>query len=268
MRIGLIGYDEDCNGANGRTFASVISAFGEIVSIVISKSSGDIGAAEREVAHCDISVFWEADDVAARMLALLGGQRLVLASARGCEAGIEPDWYVRFQACQFISLSRSRHEMLLTAGLDSAYFQYYPSDAGVVLDPAAMPAPKLVSGAFSPDDIADLARGAVLMVPEGSVMSEYVGHLASGILYDPAGAPHLPSLDFETLARLSRGASARAARGLARWHMDIDRLGSLIVGDERRWAATDGSAAFATQLRKRAHTAAQAGAGFDMADGV
>lgn len=42
-------------------------------------------------------------------------------------ADAQPDgWWQQFQTHRFIALSRKLHEQLLQAGLDSAYFQYFP----------------------------------------------------------------------------------------------------------------------------------------------
>lgn len=101
-----------------------------------------------------------------------------------------------------------------------------------------------------------IAAGRVVIGPDVDPIRDYVGHLATGILYDPADPLDLPRLENERLRDLAAAAVARSTLGHARWLADTDRLASILKGDDRRWATSDRSAEFGNLIRRRANQAA------------
>lgn len=102
-----------------------------------------------------------------------------------------------------------------------------------------------------------MAAGRVVLAPDASPACDYVGHMSSGILYDPATPLALPHIAADEWANLAQGASHRARLGYARWIADGERLASIIAGDGRRWSASDRSADFGNTIRRRASDAAR-----------
>ncbi len=104
-----------------------------------------------------------------------------------------------------------------------------------------------------------LARGQIVVSPDNSTMNEYIGHLSSGILYEPKRPFDIPRLTKSEIKKLSEGAYAHARFGYERWLKDIERLKSMIRSDQRRWLATDYGAHFSNQVAKRAHDRLRSG---------
>jgi hypothetical protein len=98
-----------------------------------------------------------------------------------------------------------------------------------------------------------LGRGQIVVAPDLPTMNEYIGHMTSGILYDPQDPFSLKSLRASSLKAISDGAYARARFGYEEWLKDVDRLKSIVLGDGRRWAGTDVSSHFGTAIRRAAH---------------
>lgn len=102
-----------------------------------------------------------------------------------------------------------------------------------------------------------LSRGQIVVAPDLSTMNEYVGHMASGILYEPSDPYTLPRLSNRALKIISDGAYARCRFGYEDWVKDIERLSSVVAADGRRWVGTDYSSHFGTVIRRAAHLRAR-----------
>ncbi|BAK65694.1 hypothetical protein SLG_10190 [Sphingobium sp. SYK-6] len=98
-----------------------------------------------------------------------------------------------------------------------------------------------------------MARGQIVLAPDAPTMNEYIGHLSSGILYDPDAPLSLPILSKSDLDRISTGAFQRVRLGHERWLKDRERLNSIILDDRRRWSYSDSAASFGNLLRREAH---------------
>lgn len=117
-------------------------------------------------------------------------------------------------------------------------------------------APQRAAG-MDPALLQALARGRFVVAPDAPLLRDYIGNLASGLLYDDAAPGDLPWLDNGGLRALSAAAHARAVRGHARWQADGARLLSILADDGQRWSASDRSAAFGNSLRRGANAAAR-----------
>lgn len=102
-----------------------------------------------------------------------------------------------------------------------------------------------------------LAAGRIMIAPDAPLLRDYIGHLATGLLYNPAAPDDLPWLENGPLRTLSAAAHAKAARGHARWQADAGRLLSVLADDDRRWSTSDRSAEFGNIIRRNAHAAAR-----------
>jgi hypothetical protein len=107
-----------------------------------------------------------------------------------------------------------------------------------------------------------MARGQIVIAPDGGELADYVGHLSSGVLVDTSYACAIRRLTDDDLQRLSDGAYARARRCFQHWQQDIPRFCSVVLNDNRRWFGTDRTATFGNLIRREAHLKAKAAAGF------
>ncbi len=110
-------------------------------------------------------------------------------------------------------------------------------------------APRLYEG-IGMATLEAMARGQIVVAPDRPTANQYIGHLSSGILYDPDRPYALPIVNEPQAAELSRAARTRVARGREEWEMDRDRLVSFLLEDGRRWANSDLSAHFGNRLRR------------------
>ena len=97
-----------------------------------------------------------------------------------------------------------------------------------------------------------MARGQIVVAPDRPTANEYIGHMSSGILYDPDRPTDLPELTEPEAMELSAAARKRVERGHAAWEADRERLVSFLLDDGRRWPTTDSSAHFALAIRRAA----------------
>jgi len=97
-----------------------------------------------------------------------------------------------------------------------------------------------------------MAAGQIVVAPDRPTANEYIGHRASGILYDPERPTDLPGLSQEEAAELSRAAHMRVAAGHATWQADRERLVSFLLDDGRRWPDGDAAAHFGLRIRRAA----------------
>ena len=104
-----------------------------------------------------------------------------------------------------------------------------------------------------------MARGQIVIAPDRPTTNEYIGHRASGILYDPERPLALPELSESEAASISAAALSRVAFGHRAWTQDRERFVSFLQDDGRRWPTSDASAHFGLQIR-RAARARRAGA--------
>lgn len=295
-------------------------------------------AARQQAGLIDRAVYWACEEIALGMRGVAGLGRAAIVPRIGYRETKAAAWWHQFQTDQFVALSRSLHEQLLTAGVASAHFQYYqpavplarlpdsssarsavlweragstaasiqlaaiqcramglhrllvanlagddlgafpgwlPAElAGFVefADPSGSYKPNLLQGLLAqhscfiiPDASAGLcpltlsaiAAGRIIVAPDCGWIRDYVGHLATGVLYDPAAPLALPWLDGRQLRELATASLARSERNYSRWQLDQDRLRSIIADDQRRWSSTDRSAEFGNLIRRRANEAAQ-----------
>ncbi|WP_420393488.1 glycosyltransferase [Acuticoccus sp.] len=112
-------------------------------------------------------------------------------------------------------------------------------------------APRLREGIGLPI-LEAMARGQVVLAPDLPTANEVVGHLASGILYDPARPAALPELTAERTAELAVAARRKAAFGRREWEEDVARLTSVLLDDGRRWPDGDVAAHLGVRLRRAA----------------
>lgn len=110
-------------------------------------------------------------------------------------------------------------------------------------------APRLYEG-IGMTTLEAMASGQVVIAPDTPTANEYIGHMASGILYDPERPFELPVLNSDDVSTLSEGARAKVANGHREWLNDRERLISVIKNDGRSWPASDSSAHFALALRR------------------
>ena len=97
-----------------------------------------------------------------------------------------------------------------------------------------------------------MARGQIVIAPDRPTANEYIGHLSSGILYDPERPLDLPELAPGDVAEMSAAARQRVVRGHETWLADRERLVSFLTEDGRRWPNTDAGAHFGLTIRRAA----------------
>lgn len=97
-----------------------------------------------------------------------------------------------------------------------------------------------------------MARGQIVVAPDRPTSNEYIGHLSSGILYDPERPLDLPELNPSEVAEMGAAARQRVVRGHETWLEDRERLVSFLTEDGRRWPTTDASAHFGLAIRRAA----------------
>lgn len=97
-----------------------------------------------------------------------------------------------------------------------------------------------------------MAAGQIVIAPNRPTANQTLGHLASGILYDPKRPLDLPAIDEKAAAALSKAALSRVAFGHEDWLRDRPRLVSILNDDGRRWSSGDPSAGFHNALRTAA----------------
>jgi hypothetical protein len=95
-----------------------------------------------------------------------------------------------------------------------------------------------------------MARGQVVVAPDRPTANQYIGHLSSGILYDPDRPLELPRLTEASVREMSAAARTRVAFGREEWERDVERLRSFLLDDGRRWAGSDVSAHFLNGLQR------------------
>tara|TARA_B100000678_G_scaffold104936_2_gene87916 strand:+ start:13068 stop:16016 length:2949 start_codon:yes stop_codon:yes gene_type:complete len=86
----------------------------------------------------DLVVCWQSEHFAERLLGL--GQRLLIVPMWDAAALRQREYWHRFRTATFISFCREQHEMLISAGCRSHYFQYYtnPEDYPDLSDKAEL----------------------------------------------------------------------------------------------------------------------------------
>lgn len=77
----------------------------------------------------DRYVFWQTEYIASELLGKIDVGRIILVPMLDAAHYRSEAWWQRFQMHRFVSFSRTLHETLQRAGLDSAYFQYFPPPA-------------------------------------------------------------------------------------------------------------------------------------------
>jgi hypothetical protein len=97
-----------------------------------------------------------------------------------------------------------------------------------------------------------MARGQIVIAPNGPTMNEYIRHRTTGILYDFGRLKMNWQPTFDELNAISCAAVHKAADGFEEWSLDQERLKSLIVNDGRRWSTMDVSSHFKNEIRRRA----------------
>ncbi|MEM7693968.1 MAG: glycosyltransferase [Pseudomonadota bacterium] len=97
-----------------------------------------------------------------------------------------------------------------------------------------------------------MACGQIVLAVDRPTANEYIGHLASGLLYDTDRPLDLPGLSASQREALSRAAHLRVTRGYERWMADQERLLSFLLDDGRRWPNTDCSAHFGLTIQRKA----------------
>nr|WP_255720787.1 glycosyltransferase [Acuticoccus kalidii] len=110
-------------------------------------------------------------------------------------------------------------------------------------------APRLTEG-IGMATLEAMARGQIVVAPDRPTANQYIGHMSSGLLYDPDRPYALPMLGEAQVEDLSRAARLRVKRGREEWDLDRERLISFLTEDGRRWATTDISAHFGNKLRR------------------
>ncbi|MEM8552249.1 MAG: glycosyltransferase [Pseudomonadota bacterium] len=95
-----------------------------------------------------------------------------------------------------------------------------------------------------------MASGQVVVAPDTATANEYIGHMASGILYDPDRPLDLPQLSHKTVEMLSKGAWTKVKSGRETWLRDRERVISYLQDDGRRWPASDSAAHFILSLQR------------------
>ena len=98
-----------------------------------------------------------------------------------------------------------------------------------------------------------MGRGQIVVAPDVAPANETIGHLASGILFDPKRPTDLPALTAQTAERLSQGARARAEIGHRMWLEDRPRLISVLKDDGQRWVGSDPSAHLGNAIQQALH---------------
>ncbi|MEM8853480.1 MAG: glycosyltransferase [Pseudomonadota bacterium] len=98
-----------------------------------------------------------------------------------------------------------------------------------------------------------MANGQIVIAPDQPTANQYIGHLSSGILYDPDRPYRLPHLSEGQAADLSAAARMRVEFGHKEWEADKERLRSFLLDDGRRWTNTDYSAHFGNHIRRQLH---------------
>lgn len=97
-----------------------------------------------------------------------------------------------------------------------------------------------------------MARGQIVVAPDRPTANQYIGHLSSGILYDPERPLDLPDLTASEAEEMSAAARQRVVRGYETWQMDRERLVSFLLEDGKRWPSTDSAAHFGLAIRRAA----------------
>lgn len=119
------------------------------------------------------------------------------------------------------------------------------------LEASAMPlfyfAPRLIEG-IGMASLEAMANGQIVVAPDRPTANQYIGHMSSGILYDPERPYDLPEMSEQTIRELSAAARSRVTFGHEDWERDRERLKSFVLDDGRRWANTDGSAHFGNRI--------------------
>lgn len=102
-----------------------------------------------------------------------------------------------------------------------------------------------------------LATGRLIVAPDAPMLRDYIGHLATGLLYRASAPDDLPLLDNGRFRGFLAASLTKATRGHARWRADFPRLLSVLTGDDSRWSASDRSAEFGNRIRRHANLAAR-----------
>ncbi len=97
-----------------------------------------------------------------------------------------------------------------------------------------------------------MARGQVVIAPDLPTANEYIGHRASGVLYDPDRPTVLPELSEGEVQEISAAARSRVEFGHRAWQQDRERFVSFLLDDGKRWPTTDSSAHFGLEIRRAA----------------
>lgn len=116
--------------------------------------------------------------------------------------------------------------------------------------------PQLDTG-LDPVLLQALATGRFIVAPDAPMLRDYIGHLATGLLYRASAPEDLPLLDNGRFRVFLAASLTKATRGHARWLADFARLLSVLTGDDRRWSASDRSAEFGNRIRRNANLAAR-----------
>ena len=133
----------------------------------------------------------------------------------------------------------------------SRWFDSRDEYEAVARDPLFFFAPRLQEG-IGMAILEAMSIGQIVVAPDRPTVNEYVSHLTTGILYDPAKPKITCRLDSQALDRMSAAARQKIEFGRADWLADIDRLKSLLLDDGRRCSTRDVSSRFMNSLRRSA----------------
>jgi len=146
---------------------------------------------------------------------------------------------------------RHRGEIGGVAISTSTWFESGEEFRAVAGEPLFHFAPRLREG-IGMTMLEAMARGQIVVAPDRPTANEYIGHLSSGILYDPERPLDLPDLSPNEVAEMSAAARQRVVRGHETWQADRERLISFLLDDGRRWPNTDAGAHFGLEIRRAA----------------
>lgn len=133
--------------------------------------------------------------------------------------------------------------------MTSAWFDDPDPHRSVARAPLFVFAPRHTEG-IGMTQLEAMARGQIVVAADRPTANQYIGHLSSGILYDPERPATLPRLTQTCVAEMSGAARDRVVNGRLEWLEDIARLKSFLLDDGQRWPASDNSANFARKIQR------------------
>lgn len=193
-------------------------AWTESVATILSDLD-DVKVVRLDVAHLTAAALETAGSLAvtscdARLLHRIAAMRddVVLVPAPAAVSVLEKPAGLGAARPRVLALTAACHAAAQRAGLQSAYFQYFPNPASTAARQKSCPGPAMYSF------LDRMVEGEAVVEP-GTVASDYIVNGVNGYTCPPDR-----SASSEEARRIAAPARLTVAQGFARWRLDHDRL--------------------------------------------